>query len=127
MVIEFTLPIPPVAKERARYSKYGAYTPARTREFSNKVASYAKRYAPSKLLSSPLRLYCEFHLSRPKKTKFNLPGVRPDNDNYLKALMDALNGIIWTDDSLICDIRSIKLYALDGPKIKVKVEEIQLD
>lgn len=47
---------------------------------------------------------------------------RPDIDNLFKGVTDALNGIIWADDSLICEIgRQIKIYG-EKPRIEIEVE-----
>jgi Holliday junction resolvase RusA-like endonuclease len=44
---------------------------------------------------------------------------KPDADNILKQ-MDALNGIVFTDDSRLADVRVVKLYA-ETPGLFVEV------
>lgn len=45
--------------------------------------------------------------------------VKPDLDNYVKAL-DGLNGIVWTDDNRICRIEAEKFYSTsEGMTIEV--------
>lgn len=39
-----------------------------------------------------------------------LPTARPDVDNYGK-IIDALNGVVWHDDSQVVDLRALKRYA----------------
>ena len=39
------------------------------------------------------------------------PTGRPDVDNYAKAVMDALNGIAYNDDSQVACLTSRKQYA----------------
>lgn len=123
IIIEF--PFPPIAKERARVTRFGAYTPARTKEFQRQIQSYARKYAPSKPLEIPLSVQCHFYLARPKKPKFQWPATRPDIDNYLKAVMDSLNGILWKDDSLIVQIWSGKHYTSANPIILLRVEDME--
>lgn len=41
------------------------------------------------------------------------PTGKPDNSNRLKLLEDALNGIVWKDDSQLVDVRVVKRY---GPE-----------
>lgn len=123
MSIELILPIIPVAKERARVTKYHAYTPARTKEFQNQVILFLIRNFHNLTLDVPIKITVEFHLAKPLKSKFKVPAVRPDLDNYLKAIMDACNGRVWTDDALICHVDCKKVYAEDKPLIKMKVEE----
>lgn len=50
-----------------------------------------------------------------------LPTSRPDWDNYGK-ITDALNEIVWKDDSQVVDGRSIKLYS-DRPALRIEVRE----
>lgn len=50
-----------------------------------------------------------------------LPTSRPDWDNYGK-ITDALNGIVWRDDSQVCDGRVIKRYS-DSPALRIEVRE----
>ena len=50
-----------------------------------------------------------------------LPVSKPDADNYGK-IVDALNGIVWRDDSQVCDSRVIKRYA-DSPALRIEVRE----
>lgn len=48
-----------------------------------------------------------------------MPG-KPDLDNYEKAALDALNEIVWRDDSLIVSMSSQKVYS-ENPRIEIKV------
>lgn len=50
-----------------------------------------------------------------------LPASKPDADNHLK-IVDALNGVVWKDDSQVCDARVIKRYS-DRPGFRVEVRE----
>ena len=50
------------------------------------------------------------------------PVGKPDLDNYIKAIMDAGNGILWADDSQVCELHSIKAYG--SPRIEVTVMEL---
>lgn len=46
--------------------------------------------------------------------------VRPDGDNILKAVKDALNGIIWRDDSQVVRATVEKRYS-DRPLVGIEV------
>jgi Holliday junction resolvase RusA-like endonuclease len=50
-----------------------------------------------------------------------LPTGRPDADNYFKVV-DAMNGIVFADDSQIVDARCIKRYS-DQPGLRIEVRE----
>lgn len=58
-----------------------------------------------------------------KKRKAALQGVvhhivKPDLDNVLKAVGDALNGVVYEDDSQIIDCHIRKAYA-ETPRVEV--------
>ena len=46
--------------------------------------------------------------------------MRPDIDNLNKFVFDAFNGMLWTDDSIIVETYSIKLYSLE-PKTVIRI------
>jgi len=129
MKVEFTLPIHPMQKERARADVYRKFhTPQRSRDFEQSVKFLASKYRPRVLLDGPLKLTVRFFLIPPKRRKFSEPAVKPDLDNFTKALKDALNGVIWTDDARVCQYGegTGKYYDLAGGlgHIEVIVEEI---
>ena len=82
---------------------------------SNIVQSQMKIKEP---LSSPLKLVVEFHLPIPTSYRkairwrmLKTPHTRvPDIDNMVKFLCDALNNVLWVDDSLIYEIHCRKIY-----------------
>lgn len=49
-----------------------------------------------------------------------LPAVRPDIDNYIKAALDAFNGVVYVDDGRITDMRISKRYS-DQPRMEIEV------
>lgn len=50
------------------------------------------------------------------------PTSRPDWDNYGK-ITDALNEVVWHDDSQVVDGRSLKYYS-DSPGLRIEVREM---
>ena len=53
------------------------------------------------------------------------PTTKPDWDNFGK-ITDALNGIVWKDDSQVIDGRVIKRYS-DEPGLRIEVREFLID
>jgi Holliday junction resolvase RusA-like endonuclease len=53
------------------------------------------------------------------KLKFIRPQVRPDLDNYIKPILDALNSYLYKDDGQICSIKSEKVYTNEEPFIDI--------
>ncbi len=121
---EFTLPITPKAKQRARILKTGrSYTPKETVEFENTIRGLSRKYAPIYLIEGPVALSMEFVVKRPIKPRHKIhPITRPDLDNYIKAVKDAFNGIFWRDDSQVVILMGKKSYG--EPKILIAIEEI---
>jgi Holliday junction resolvase RusA-like endonuclease len=115
----FTLPIAPVAKGRPRFGNGRTYTPAETLRFERQLVQLARRYAPKVPLTGPLGLWLVFTVKKPKRTKNATPCVRPDLDNYCKAVMDALNGLFWKDDAQVVSIIAGKEYG--DPEIRIGV------
>ena len=67
-----------------------------------------------------LHLILAFYLPRPKSNKTQLPRCRPDLDNLDKAVMDALTGLLWSDDSQVVWLASEKVWS-DPKDAGVKV------
>lgn len=52
------------------------------------------------------------------------PTRKPDLDNVLKAVMDALNGVLYEDDKQVCSVRVTKYYAeREGLTVSVSEDE----
>jgi Holliday junction resolvase RusA-like endonuclease len=92
------------------------------------------------LLDGPLRLEVEVLLPLPKmmskkKRKNALPVVRPDLDNYIKQVLDALQGYAFADDKQVVTIIARKRYAGgfpngelqdQRPRWEIKLDEIEI-
>lgn len=130
-MINLVFPFAPVAKERPRFSSRGGFvraiTAAKTRRFESDVRLWASKTVKAPI-EGPLKVTARFFLARPKKLKKGSNGqpiTRPDTDNYLKSILDGLNGVVWSDDSQVVHIDAQKLYAMDnaGPRISILVEK----
>lgn len=51
------------------------------------------------------------------------PAVKPDADNILKLVLDALNGIAYSDDQQIVEASIEKWYALT-PRVEIEISEV---
>lgn len=136
-MIQFSVPGQPKPLQRARVGRRGAhaamYDPEANVTNKATVGFYAKKAMGKKpLMTGPLRLRVFFCLEKPKsKIRKNSdphphPDSRPDLDNMIKLVCDALNGIVWKDDAQVVMIAAYKLWAdKTGPKTTVYVEECQ--
>ena len=55
------------------------------------------------------------------------PSVMPDLSKLIRAVEDALTGVVWDDDARVVAIRAIKRYALsgEGPGAEIVVMEFK--
>lgn len=49
-----------------------------------------------------------------------LPTSRPDADNYLKCCLDAMNGVVYKDDSQVVTMSVGKRYSL-SPRLEIEI------
>ncbi|HAB9977055.1 TPA_asm: RusA family crossover junction endodeoxyribonuclease [Listeria monocytogenes] len=137
MTIKFTINIPPHPQERPRFRSLGkfiqTYDPPKSKEYKKKIANVAKMYAPGAPINSPIQIKLIFFVTMPtsksKKWKQRaltgqeFPAVRPDIDNYVKAVLDALNGIMFSDDGKIIELIAYKRYS-DVARTEVSITEL---
>lgn len=122
MSFNTTLHIAPVGR-REQVSRSGfVYDSPKARVYKKNVKLLLSAKTPPKALG-PIKVVVRFYLPKPKKPKYNLPAVRPDLDNYLKAFLDACTGILYEDDSQIIDLHGLKLYS-ETPSVYVSVEAV---
>ena len=105
----------PVAKQRPRLGKGGhVYTPSRTRSFEAALGWLAKiemRGRP--MLEGPLSMEVVATLPTAATS-------RPDSDNLLKAIADALQGVVFADDAAIVRALIEKPQGQPGLVIEVR-------
>ena len=135
MTVKFIVPGEPVAKGRPRFTKSGhAYTPKKTASYENLVRlMYAEKYKGLSFrddaqLICVIKAYMSVPKSKPKKYKADAlsdrirPTKRPDTDNIIKIVQDALNGVAYHDDAQIVCSRCDKYFS-DNPRLEVTIEE----
>jgi Holliday junction resolvase RusA-like endonuclease len=129
LVASFTVDGAPVPKGRPRLSTRGGfartYTPAKTRTFENIVREAAQgAMADLSAYGGPVELEAHFSLPIPKswpkrdralaiEGKIQADGGPRgggDLDNYLKAITDGMNGVVFTDDCQIVRVIATKRY-----------------
>lgn len=127
----FQLPVVPVAKARPRVVrlKNGAsstFTPDKTVDCEERIKWHLRCLGASQYAAGvALKVSVTFAVRKPKsKQKSRAPVTRPDLDQYCKLLLDAGNGMLWTDDSQIVNLQAVKVYAEEEPYILLEVEEL---
>ncbi len=137
----FTVLGAPTAQGRPRFARMGklvrAYDPKESRENKGNIRAQVVAQHPIMIARDvPVLCHVQAYMPRPAghfgtgknagKLKDGAPfwhTSRPDADNILKAIKDALTGVCWHDDSQVCDVRLLKLYG-DVPKMIITVREL---
>ena len=73
-------------------------------------------------LDGALEMGVCFHLPKPKSVKREHPEKKPDLDNLLKPLLDALEGVLFVNDSRIVDLYVTKVYG--DPRVEIWIKEV---
>jgi Holliday junction resolvase RusA-like endonuclease len=135
--ISFTVYGEPVAQGRPRAANIAGhirmYDPQKSRDYKDYVRLVASEHAPSKLIEGPLQLKVNVYRPIPKSFSKKKaaqaeagelrPTSKPDADNYLKGIKDALKNVVWKDDSQVVEVSVSKWYS-DRPRVEVQILEI---
>ena len=111
--MQITIPGEPISKARPRVGKGGfIYTPKKSQDHEKYIASIAKKHFKTPY-SCPVSVSIAFFFNPPKTIKHPpiFRAKRPDIDNLIKTVLDALNTIAYTDDKLIVSLYSKKYYS----------------
>lgn len=136
---EITIVVPgePVGKGRPRMTKTGnTYTPVKTATYENLVKLEFQRQCPGHKpyeKDVPLEVIIEARFapanSVSKRKRMAMiegivhPTKVPDADNIAKAILDALHGVCYLNDSSVVRLSVVKVYACI-PCVVVEVREL---
>jgi Holliday junction resolvase RusA-like endonuclease len=135
-MVTFKVDADPVGKQRARYAKRGnfvqTYTPDKTRNYESLIKEAAiEAMGSSEPLETPVNLYLYIRAPIPKSLPkkrieaclngLEKPIKKPDASNVLKSVEDAMNGVVYKDDSQIVNIHVSKVYSsVSGVDVCIK-------
>lgn len=136
--ITFRLSTIPVAKGRPRFHIYRGRilvkTPTKTAEYENLIAmKYQEASGGFKFeREAPLNVSLFFGMPIPSSTTKSRKAAmeegvlkhikKPDIDNLVKSVLDALNDIAWEDDSQIIRLNIQKEYSKE-PYVYIRISE----
>lgn len=122
-------------KARPRVNTYTCqvYTPTSTKDYENLIKQYFQikypRYIPfENRVSVTIKAYFKVPKTTTKKDKALIeegklsPTKKPDIDNVVKIVLDALNKMAFKDDNQITKLQVEKVYG-EEEKIYIKIEE----
>lgn len=139
--LKFEVPGSPIGQGRPKFSTINghakAYDPEKSRNYKAYVkllATQAMKDSGFTMIDGPccLDIMAFFEVPKSKSKKFKerallgleRPTKKPDIDNIVKALQDALNGLAYKDDSSIVFLSVAKCYS-EVPRVEVILREIE--
>lgn len=134
--ILFTVPGQPVGQGRPRFARRGKYVatydPKKSRNYKSLVTMCCQRAYSGKPIDCPTEVHISAYFEVPKSYSkkrreecligHEFPTKKPDIDNIIKGILDAMNGVAYADDKNIICIQAMKWYA-KVPKVEVEVIE----
>ena len=131
--ITINVPGDPRGKGRPRFGHGAVYTDKKTVAFEQSLAWAAKlEMAGRDPFSGPVIVtigaYMPIPLSWNRTAHLEAisgarrPSVKPDADNIAKAVLDALNGVVFHDDKQVVEMMVMKKYGVQ-PSTVVTVRE----
>lgn len=135
--MKFTIPGEPCGKARPRVVRNGncshTYTPERTVNYENLVKLEYQRQCGNACITEGgvhMRIIARFSIpSSASKRKASAmacgtirPTKKPDCDNIVKIICDALNGIAYKDDAQVVSVTIDKIYDI-MPSVAVEIRE----
>jgi Holliday junction resolvase RusA-like endonuclease len=127
----------PIGKGRPKFARRGnfvsTYTPTKTRDYETVIKEAAKKAMGSnELLETPVTVAIYITVPIPqsyskKRSEACLNGSekpikKPDIDNIAKCFLDAMNDIVYKDDTQVLTLHITKVYGTVG-MVEVMVRE----
>ena len=136
MIYEFEVPSKIIGKGRPRLNTYtgSGYTPTRTKDYETLIEQYfIMKYPGYKTIEGRVIVRIKAFFEIPKSTS-NMqreqmlqnaisPTKKPDIDNIVKIILDAMNKFAFKDDTQIVKLEVEKLYSSDEEKLQIQIEE----
>jgi Holliday junction resolvase RusA-like endonuclease len=124
-MIVFEIPGPPVGKGRPRATTINGmarmYTPKKTTSYESLVIMAYKQAGGVKLdgmlqmnISATFEMPLSWSMKKRREHDGKPCGKKPDGDNILKIVADALNGVAYHDDAAIVYATVGKRWGQDG-------------
>src|ERR1039458_776975 len=115
--ISFTVLGTPVAQGSMKRTRHGGMTHSNLklkwwRQDVGWAANAAGAVLDEASNHTPVRLEADFFFERPKSVPASrtFPTVPPDCDKLLRAIGDALSGVLWVDEAQLVEVTGRKFY-----------------
>ena len=132
LVARFVVNMTPVPQSRPRFAKGGVYEDRKVTDYKTAIRMTARmamlRDAPVEdAVALKLGFFFAPPKSTPKKKLDDFLGAwytgRKDVDNLAKAVMDAMNEIVYDDDKQVVSLQCEKRYGIPA-RVEVEVERV---
>lgn len=136
MIYEFEVPSKIIGKGRPRLNTYTGivYTPTKTKDYETLIEQYfVMKYPRYKTIEGRAKVSIKAFFEIPKSTtKVQKAGMmenkispvkKPDIDNIVKIVLDAMNKFAFKDDTQIVKLEVEKIYTSDEEKLVIQIEE----
>ena len=133
---KYTLHLDPKPQSRPRFGRNGTYEDKKMNQWKRNCESQLKLMNPRIIEKGAIFVAMTFYIYPPKriaevkKKRLELESEaiyvdkRPDIDNYIKAVLDCSNEILFKDDGQVAALSSQKLYSLN-PRIEIEITSLE--
>src|SRR3989337_2222366 len=108
----------PIPQARPRFARRGrkviTYDPSQCRRWKNEIKRQIMINNLARICTKPIEITLRFYFNSPANNKSLHHTKKPDLDNLVKAVLDALKGIYYHDDSIVVNIHAGKNYVIDS-------------
>lgn len=128
--VSLTVPGIPMSKQRPRHGNGNTYTPRETVNYEAVIKWTYISECKNQMLTGPLSLTLNAYFPIPKGTSNKKRQQmidhkightkKPDIDNVIKIVMDALNGVAYADDNQITSVIADKWYS-EQPRLEISL------
>ncbi len=132
----YTLHLDPKPQSRPRFGRNGTYEDKKMKQWKRNCESQLRLMNPKIIEKGAIFVSMTFYIYPPKriaevkKKRLELESEaiyvdkRPDIDNYIKAVLDCSNEILFKDDGQVAALSSQKLYSLN-PRIEIEIISLE--
>jgi len=123
-MLSITVPMSPVPASRPRVTRQGiTYYENPYRTFKDDLKKWFQENYKGTIIDDFMVVNIKCFAELPKKTSLEHP--KPDVDNYAKAVLDAMNKTVISDDHKVLQLTVSKEWADRGcGRIEIEVEQI---
>lgn len=126
-VLKMTIFGEPTPKGRPKVAMRGkfpqVYTPKQTRDAEESFLAQIIKQRPEKPITEAIKITIDFYKAKPKSMPKKVVHwtKKPDLDNMVKLVLDAMNKVFFIDDSQIIELNCRKKYD-EVPRTEVIIE-----